>query len=399
MYGASTNAQKVEAIFVQMDKDKDGKLNLTELSDLLKDTVGGDVETSAQEILKKLRASDVTLPQLGQLYASAATDESARTWLRSVDGDYAKMPYSPKFSTTGSHRDAASMSEAIFATCDKDGDGYLQGEELLVFLQACEKGSPNADSATRRIQELHSAIGPGVTGLEISLLKSMFADPKRFKLPSRYHATTFDNLAVAPAQKNLERLQKMMAEAKQALTEADDVANPAESEAKRKEEARDEATQIFEKADAEAKRQVELADNSVQECIVRIYGALAEKARQEMEAAQAKAASCRAVANAANDTAETERKAGEAKAASCKNKAWDASVNWLDMKIKKIEEEKASLEATLKSDNKKNAATEIQREIRGMQARRQVKQIKVENKAATQIQARFRGARARSVDP
>lgn len=86
-----------------MDKDKDGKLNLAELSDLLKDTVGGDVEASAQEILKKLRASEVTLQQLGQLYASAATDESARTWLRSVDGDYAKMPYSPKFSPTGSH--------------------------------------------------------------------------------------------------------------------------------------------------------------------------------------------------------------------------------------------------------------------------------------------------------
>ena len=48
----------------------------------------------------------------------------------------------------------------------------------------------------------------------------------------------------------------MVAEAKQALTEADDVANPAESEAKRKEDERDEATQIFEKADAEAKRQV-----------------------------------------------------------------------------------------------------------------------------------------------
>ena len=104
---------------------------------------------------------------------------------------------------------------------------------------------------------------------------------------------------------------------------------------------------------ARVSRQVELADNSVQECIVRIYGALAEKARQEMEAAQAKAASCRAVADAANGTAETERKAGEAKAASCKNKAWDASVNWLDMKIKNIEEDKASLEATLKSDNKK----------------------------------------------
>lgn len=157
---------------------------------------------------------------------------------------------------TRSPSDAASMSEAMFATCDKDGDGYLQGDELLVFLQACEKGSATTDAATRRIQELHTAIGPGVTGLEISLLKSMFAEPKRFNLPSRYHATTFDNLAVAPAQKNLERLQKMVAEAKQALTEADDVANPAESEAKRKEDERDEATQIFEKADAEAKRQV-----------------------------------------------------------------------------------------------------------------------------------------------
>ena len=99
--------------------------------------------------------------------------------------------------------------------------------------------------------------------------------------------------------------------------------------------------------------QVELADSAVQECIVRIYAALAEKARQEMEAAQAKAAGCRNVANAANDTAETERKAGEVKAASCKNKAWDASVNWLDMKIKKIEEEKSGLEATLKSNIKK----------------------------------------------
>ena len=148
------------------------------------------------------------------------------------------------------------MREALFATCDTDGDGYLQGEELLVFMRTCEKGSPNADDPSRRIRELHTSMGPGVTGLDISLLKRVFADPKRFNLLSGYHATTFDKFAVAPAQQNLERLQKMVAEAKQALTEAEDIANPAESEAKRQEEARDEATQIFKKADAEAKRQV-----------------------------------------------------------------------------------------------------------------------------------------------
>lgn len=103
VFTAHPHIAQVQAIFEQMDKNRDGKLNLAELSNLLKDTVGGDVEASAQEILTKLGASDVTLQQLNQLYASAATDESARTWLRSIDGDYAKMPYAPKFSTTGSH--------------------------------------------------------------------------------------------------------------------------------------------------------------------------------------------------------------------------------------------------------------------------------------------------------
>ena len=55
--------------------------------------------------LRRVRGgkNGVTLQHLEKLYASAATDETGRTWLRSVAADYAKMPYVPKHAANGSH--------------------------------------------------------------------------------------------------------------------------------------------------------------------------------------------------------------------------------------------------------------------------------------------------------